>query len=109
TRQMTVADAINAIKEQNVQVAPGRLGQPPLPPGTHVPYQLVLNTQGRLDTVEKFLEIRVKSGPQGQLVHMRDIVRDTVLVINLDPAKLKAKGIKPDDVFNALKLTFRRV
>src|SRR5438132_2391656 len=39
-RDLTAGDAIKAIKEQNVQVAPGRLGQPPLPAGVSAPYQL---------------------------------------------------------------------
>ncbi len=46
---MTAADVIKAIREQNVQVAAGRLGQPPVAAGAAVPFQLVIKTQGRLE------------------------------------------------------------
>src|SRR5262249_917588 len=49
SRDMIAADVIKALKEQNVQVAAGRLGQPPLPGGARVPFQLPINTQGRLE------------------------------------------------------------
>ena len=76
-RQMTASDVLRAIREQNVQVAAGRLGQPPVPADTAVPFQLPINTQGRLTTAEQFEEIVVKRGSGGQLVYLRDVVRDT--------------------------------
>ena len=48
--EMTASDVIQAIQEQNVQVAAGRIGQPPLPTGANVPFQLPLNVQGRLSS-----------------------------------------------------------
>ncbi len=77
-REMTATDIIGAVREQNVQVAAGRLGQPPVPAGAAVPFQLPINTQGRLTTEEQFEDIIVKTGAQGQAVHLRDVVRDTV-------------------------------
>jgi len=77
-RQMTASDVIRAIKEQNVQVAAGRIGQPPVPLGTNVPFQLPINTQGRLSTEEQFENIMLKTGQEGQVVYLRDVVRDTV-------------------------------
>src|SRR4051794_3878324 len=53
-REMTAGDVIRAIGEQNVQVAAGRLGAPPVPKGANVPFQVPINTQGRLTTVEEF-------------------------------------------------------
>jgi multidrug efflux pump len=73
--EMTAGDVIQAIKEQNVQVAAGRIGQPPLPPGANVPFQLPLNVQGRLSSEEQFEDIVVKRGEGGQVVHLRDVVR----------------------------------
>jgi multidrug efflux pump len=102
-RDMTVGDVIKAVQEQNVQVAAGRLGQPPLPAKESVPFQLVVNAQGRLETEEQFGEIKVKTGAEGQLVFLRDVVRDTVVGINLDPAKLAAHDITPDEVADALR------
>ncbi len=108
-RDMTAGDAIKAIKEQNVQVAAGRLGQPPLPPGENIPFQLVINTQGRLESEEKFGNILVKTTSDGQLVFLRDIVRDTVVGVTLDPAKLAGSKLTPDEVTEALKEGSRRI
>lgn len=76
SRQMTAGDVIQAIQEQNVQVAAGRLGQPPVPEGTNVPFQLTINTQGRLTSEEAFEKVVVKTGALGQNVFLRDVVRD---------------------------------
>ncbi|MFO1093427.1 MAG: efflux RND transporter permease subunit [Planctomycetaceae bacterium] len=75
-REMTVGDVIRAINEQNVQVAAGRLGAPPIPQGANVPFQVPINTQGRLTTVEQFEQIVIKTGEKGQLVYLKDVVRD---------------------------------
>jgi multidrug efflux pump subunit AcrB len=76
SRQMTASDVIKAIKEQNVQVAAGRIGQPPVPQGAAVPFQLPINTQGRFTTAEQFDNIIIKTGTQGQAVYLRDVVSD---------------------------------
>jgi multidrug efflux pump subunit AcrB len=76
--QMTAGDVIQAIQEQNVQVAAGRLGQPPVPAGSQVPFQLVVQTQGRLSTEKQFEDIIVKTGQDGQVIHLRDVVRKGV-------------------------------
>ena len=47
-RDLTANDVINAVREQNRQVAAGRLGQPPVPTGDSVQFQLPINTAGRL-------------------------------------------------------------
>src|SRR6185295_2737916 len=56
---MTSGDVIKAIQEQNVQVAAGRIGQPPVPDGAAIPFDLPINTQGRLATAEQFEQIIV--------------------------------------------------
>src|SRR5262245_28226140 len=73
--QMTPNDVISAIQQQNIQVAAGRVGQPPVPQGATVPFDLPINTEGRLSSEEQFQDIIVKSGSQGQLVYLRDVVR----------------------------------
>src|SRR5687768_77365 len=75
--QMTPSDVITAIQQQNIQVAAGRVGQPPVPQGANVPFDLPINTEGRLRSVEQFEKIIVKSGSEGQLVYLRDVVRAT--------------------------------
>ena len=72
---MTAADVIKAIREQNVQVAAGRLGQPPVAAGAGVPFQLVIKTQGRLSSEQQFDNIIVKTGSKGEVVKLRDVVR----------------------------------
>ena len=49
---MTAGDVVAALREQNVQVAAGVIGQPPAPPGTA--YQLTVSTLGRLAEAEQF-------------------------------------------------------
>ncbi len=77
SKQLTAGDVINAVREQNTQVAAGRLGQPPVPTGSKLAYQLTINTQGRLVEEADFGNIVVKSGEQGQNVFLRNLVRDT--------------------------------
>ncbi|MCC7423927.1 MAG: efflux RND transporter permease subunit, partial [Planctomycetaceae bacterium] len=79
SREMTASDVLNAISEQNLQVAAGRLGQPPVPLGADVPFQLAINTQGRLTTEDAFSKIILKRGGNGQLVYLRDVVRDPAI------------------------------
>src|SRR5512146_242400 len=52
SRNLTAGDVIKALQEQNVQVAAGRLGSPPAPPGQN--FQLTINTLGRLPSAEDF-------------------------------------------------------
>jgi multidrug efflux pump len=73
-RNMTAGDVIRGIKEQNVQVAAGRLGQPPTPAGQN--FQLTLNTLGRLETEEQFRAIVVKTDADGSATYLRDVVAD---------------------------------
>lgn len=76
-RQLTTEDVLNAISEQNVQVAAGRIGEEPAPPGTA--FQLVINTEGRLRTDEQFANIIVKTGEDGRLTRVRDVVIDEIV------------------------------
>src|SRR5262249_17122299 len=71
-RQMTASDVINSIKAQNIQVAAGRLGQPPTPAGQN--FQLTLNTLGRLENEDQFRGIVVKTAADGSLTYLRDVV-----------------------------------
>ncbi len=73
-RNMTASDVVRAIKEQNLQVAAGRLGQPPAPLGQD--FQLTINTLGRLAEAEQFEKIVVKTGDKGAVTYLRDVTRD---------------------------------
>jgi multidrug efflux pump len=73
-RGMTAGDVVKGIKEQNVQVAAGRLGQPPTPVGQN--FQITLNTLGRLESEDQFSKIVVKSDADGSVTYLRDVVSD---------------------------------
>jgi len=72
-RGLTTGDVVNAIREQNVQVAAGALNAPPGP--NNAAFQLNINTQGRLSSVDDFRNIIVRTDPDGSVVHLRDVAR----------------------------------
>ncbi|CAG2147303.1 multidrug efflux RND transporter permease subunit OqxB27 [Cupriavidus yeoncheonensis] len=72
-RNLSASDVVKAIREQNVQVAAGVIGQSPTLPGTDL--QLSVNAQGRLQTVEEFGDIIVKTSPDGVVTYLKDIAR----------------------------------
>ena len=63
---LTVVDVQNAVQAQNVQVAAGQLGGPPVP-GDQV-FQFTVNTLGRLSDVAEFENIIVKAKPPSSQV-----------------------------------------
>jgi multidrug efflux pump len=73
SRNMTASDVVNAIREQNVQVAAGTLGQPPTPKGTQ--FQITLSTMGRLVDPKQFENIVIKTGADGQVTLLKDVAR----------------------------------
>ena len=70
---LTAKDVVNAIREQNVQVAAGVIGQPPMSEGNL--FQLTVNTQGRLTDEHQFGDIVIKSGADGLIDYVRDAAR----------------------------------
>ena len=73
-RNLSTAEVVGAIREQNAQVAAGTVGAPPAPKGTE--FQLSVNTQGRLTTEDEFADIIVRADPaSGGMIRIRDIGR----------------------------------
>jgi HAE1 family hydrophobic/amphiphilic exporter-1 len=70
-RNLTTEDVLAAIAEQNVQVAAGRIGEPPAPEGTA--FQLVVNTQGRLREAEQFADLILKTDQRGRITRIKDV------------------------------------
>ena len=71
---ITAVDVQNAIAEQNVQVAAGKIGQSPAPPGT--PFEMQVNAVGRLSDPEQFGDIVVRAAaPDAAVVRLRDVAR----------------------------------
>lgn len=73
SRGLTATDVVQAIREQNRQVAAGALGAPPSPGENS--FQLSINTQGRLITEEEFQNVIVHVGDNGEITRLRDIAR----------------------------------
>ncbi|MCP3135995.1 efflux RND transporter permease subunit [Pyxidicoccus xibeiensis] len=72
SRRLTASDVVNAIREQNVQVAAGTIGQQP---DTRSAFQITVTAQGRLADEEQFRDIVVKVGDGGQVTRLRDVGR----------------------------------
>src|SRR6187549_2280952 len=70
---LTASDVVTAIREQNVQVAAGGVGQQPT--GAKVDTELLINTKGRLTSEDEFGAIVVKTCDHGELVRLRDVAR----------------------------------
>jgi len=71
-RNLTAGDVVQAIREQNVQVAAGVIGQGP---AKDADFQLTVNTQGRLQSVEEFGNIVVKTNEDGATTLLKDVAR----------------------------------
>ena len=73
SRNLTTDEVLGALQEQNVQVAAGKIGQPPNPDGLNFEY--TITTLGRLETVQQFESIVVKTSSDGRKVRIRDVAR----------------------------------
>ncbi|HEX6810617.1 MAG TPA: efflux RND transporter permease subunit [Planctomycetota bacterium] len=72
-RNLTAGDVVAAIREQNVQVAAGAVGQQPLP--DRVDTELLIQTKGRLVSEQEFGDIVVRAGSAADTVFLRDLAR----------------------------------
>ena len=73
SRDMTAADVAGAIRKQNMQVASGQIGQPPIASGQEI--QVPLSTTGRLTEPEEFAKIIIKKSADGRIVRLKDVAR----------------------------------
>ena len=73
-RSLTAGDVVTAIREQNIQVAAGIIGGPPLPSGASR-FQYTMNVEGRLTDPDQFGEIIVNVGNNGRTTLLRDVGR----------------------------------
>ncbi len=71
-RNLTAADVVNALEEQNVEIPAGQLGQPPAS-GTQT-FQIPVRVVGRLSDPRQFENIIIKNTPNG-LVQLKDVGR----------------------------------
>jgi hydrophobe/amphiphile efflux-1 (HAE1) family protein len=73
SRGLSAGDVVRAIREQNVQVAAGVLGAPPMTVKTD--YQLTINARGRLVSEEEFGDIVIQTGGAGEIARLKDVAR----------------------------------
>lgn len=73
SRQLTAQDVTDALREQNVQVGVGAIGQQPAPSDQEV--QMSLRVEGRLKSVQEFEDLIIKSNADGSLVKLKDVGR----------------------------------
>lgn len=72
-RNLTAGDVARVIREQNLPVATGSIGEPPTPEAQE--FHLTLSTLGRLTEPEQFGDIILKVSPEGAVTHLRDVAR----------------------------------
>ncbi len=72
---LTASDVVEAISQQNNQVAAGQIGMPPAPDSQN--FQYTINVLGRLEDIEQFenIIVKVSSGLGGRIIRVRDVAR----------------------------------
>jgi hydrophobe/amphiphile efflux-1 (HAE1) family protein len=87
-RSLTTQEVVQAIREQNVQVAAGQVGALPAPQRTE--FQLTVSTEGRLTTIEQFENIILRT----------DDVRGALMLGDVARVELGAKDYSLSSTFN---------
>ena len=82
SRNLAAGDVIRVLREQNVQVAAGQLGRPPVPRGQD--FQYTLSTLGRLVEPEQFADIILSTGTEGEVTYLKDVGRTELGAKNED-------------------------
>jgi len=85
-RDLTAGDVEAAVQEQNVQVAAGQIGQPPVPEDQS--YQYVINAAGRLADVKQFEDIILKTEEGGRFTRLRDVARVELGSVSYDVSSM---------------------
>jgi HAE1 family hydrophobic/amphiphilic exporter-1 len=70
---LTASDVTQAIQDQNIEVSPGAVGQPPAPAGQQ--FQYPLRAKGRLSSPEEFGAIILRTDGDGRSVKLSDVAR----------------------------------
>src|SRR3989454_6279201 len=88
SRGLTAPDVVSALQEQNVEVAAGQVGQPPIKAGQQ--FQISVRAIGRLSEPAQFENIILKTNADGTLVRLKDVGR----------AELGAEDYGTDLIYN---------
>ena len=71
--KLTSSDVISAIQKQNTQVAAGQIGSAPI--NKDQQFEYIVQTQGRLNTVEEFQNIIIRELPNGSTIRVKDVAK----------------------------------
>jgi len=74
SRDLTVQEIVEALRNNNLQVAGGAIGGPPFN-DSPAAYQLNVRAQGRLSSAEEFAQAIIKRDAQGRLTRIGDVAR----------------------------------
>ena len=119
SRSLMAGDVIRVLREQNVQVAAGQIGQPPVPQGQD--FQFTMNTLGRLVEPEQFANIILKTGADAEVTYLKDVARvelgaknqDRSLTMDGKPAAglaiYQLPGSNALDVADNIRATMRKL
>jgi len=77
TYGLVPADVTAALAEQNIEAAPGKIGE-----NSKQSFQYVLKYKGRLKKVEEYENIVIRSSANGQLLKLKDIARIELGALN---------------------------
>ncbi|MGC9524956.1 MAG: efflux RND transporter permease subunit [Limnospira sp.] len=72
-RGLVAQDIVNALREQNIQVGAGKIGQSPTPPEQR--FEIPLQAVSRLRDVTEFENLVLRVGEGGSLVTVKDVGR----------------------------------
>ncbi len=101
-RQLTAADVVSALQEQNVEIPAGQLGRPPSDQKQN--FQIALRVVGRLSDPKEFEGIILKNTANG-IVQVKDVGRAEVGAENYDTNLLysghQAVGVGVQQLSNA--------
>jgi multidrug efflux pump subunit AcrB len=92
SRNLSASDVVSVLREQNVQVAAGQIGQAPVPKGQN--FQYTMSTLGRLTEPEQFANIILATGENGKVTYLKDVARmelgaknqDQRLTLDMNPS-----------------------
>jgi HAE1 family hydrophobic/amphiphilic exporter-1 len=70
---MNASDVVAAVRAQNMQVAAGQIGEPPVK--SDIAFQYTVKVKGRLADPEEFGNIVLRSGSDGQVVRIKDVAK----------------------------------
>jgi multidrug efflux pump subunit AcrB len=113
-RDLSAMDVVKAIEGQNLQVAAGEAGRPPVAKGQTFP--LTIESLGRLGKPEEFGNIILNTGADGKVIRLKDVAKvepagkaDGFATLNGKPAILLALEASDDKTADAVRKALAKI